>query len=230
LAAAEDAVPLSSRPDGDEKELVTLVLWRHGLTTYNLERRFQGQADVPLNEVGRAQAAGAARYLAAMRPSAIYSSDLSRASATADALARLTGLPVLLDKDLRERSGGSWEGLTAVEIAERYPVERMTWSPPDGESAIAVADRASAALERIADATPDGSLAVVVGHGAAMGLAVARLLDVPSEPRVLGPFGNCHWSVLSRRGTRWRLLEHNVGVLPEPVPDGGRLLDARTRD
>ena len=229
MAAAEDAVPLSSRPDGDDKELVTLVLWRHGLTTYNLERRFQGQTDVPLNDVGRAQAADAARYLAAMRPSAIYSSDLSRASATADALARLTGLPVLLDKDLRERSGGSWEGLTAVEIAERYPVERMTWSPPDGESAIAVADRASAALERIADSTPDGSLAVVVGHGAAMGLAVARLLDVPSEPRVLGPFGNCHWSVLSRRGTRWRLLEHNVGVLPEPVPDGGRLGDARTR-
>jgi hypothetical protein len=41
---------------------------------------------------------------------------------------------------------------------------------------------------------------------------------LPSEPRVLGSFGNCHWSVLSRRGNRWRLLEHNVGVLSEPVP------------
>jgi broad specificity phosphatase PhoE len=220
LAAAEDAGGPSWGSDGNQRELVTLVVWRHGLTSYNAERRFQGQSDIPLNELGRAQAAQAARYLAALRPSAIYSSDLSRAAATADALARLTGLPVYLDKDLRERSGGSWEGLTATEIAERYPVERATWTPPDGEPAIAVADRASAALERIADSMPGGSLAVVVGHGAALGLAMARMLGVPSEPRVLGPFGNCHWSVLSRRGSRWRLLEHNVGVLPEPVPDG----------
>jgi glucosyl-3-phosphoglycerate phosphatase len=83
---------------------------------------------------------------------------------------------------------------------------------------MAVTDRASAALERIADGMAGGSLAVVVGHGAALGLAIARLLGVPSEPRVLGPFGNCHWSMLSRRGSRWRLLEHNVGVLPAPVP------------
>jgi len=220
LTAAEDAAAPSWWPGGDRKELVTLVVWRHGLTTYNAERRFQGQSDIPLNEVGRAQAAQAAPYLAALRPSAIFSSDLSRASATADALARLTGLPVHLDKDLRERSGGSWEGLTESEIAERYPVERATWTPPDGESAVAVTDRASGALERIADGMPGGSLAVVVGHGAALGLAIARLLGVPSDPRVLGPFGNCHWSVLSRRGSRWRLLEHNVGVLPEPVPDG----------
>jgi glucosyl-3-phosphoglycerate phosphatase len=204
-------------PGGDDKHVVTLVLWRHGQTDYNTERRFQGQSDVPLNEAGRRQAAAAARYVAALGPSAIFSSDLSRASATAGALARLTGLPVQLDKDLRERSGGLWEGLTETEIWEQFPVERATWAPPDGESATAVADRASAALERIAESTPGGSMAVVVGHGAALGLAVARLLRVPSEPRVLGPFGNCHWSVLSRRGTRWRLLEHNVGVLSEPV-------------
>ncbi len=220
MSAAEDAAGLSIWPGGDQKDLVTLVLWRHGLTDYNLERRFQGQSDVPLNETGRVQAAQAARYLAALCPSAIFSSDLSRASVTAAALARLTGLTVQLEKDLRERSGGSWEGMTEREIAERYPAERATWTPPDGETAVAVADRASAALERIADGTPGGSLTVVVGHGAALGLAIARLLGVPSEPRVLGPFGNCHWSVLSRRGTRWRLLEHNVGMLPDPVPDG----------
>ncbi len=217
MTAAEDAVAPSLWPGGDNKDVVTLVVWRHGQTDYNTERRFQGQSDVPLNEAGRQQAAEAARYLAALGPSAIFSSDLSRASATAAALARLTGLPVQLDKDLRERSGGLWEGLTETEISERFPVERATWTPPEGESAATVADRASAALERIADSMPGGSLAVVVGHGAALGLAIARVLDVPSEPRVLGPFGNCHWSVLSRRGTRWRLLEHNVGILPEPV-------------
>jgi probable phosphoglycerate mutase len=215
LAAAEEAGGLSIWPGG-ENDVVTLVLWRHGQTTYNVERRFQGQSDVPLNDVGLRQAADAAPYLAAMRPSAIFSSDLSRASVTAAALARLTGLHVQLDKDLRERSGGSWEGLTEAEIGERFPVERATWSPPDGELTQAVADRASAALERIAAGTPGGSTTVVVSHGAALGMALARLLEISWEPRVLGPLGNCHWSVLTRRRTRWRLLQHNVGILADP--------------
>ena len=220
MTAAEDAVAPSIWPGGEESDVVTLVVWRHGQTTYNVERRFQGQSDVPLNEVGLRQAAAAARHLAALRPAAIYSSDLSRASVTAEALARLTGLTVQLDKDLRERSGGSWEGLTEAEIREQFPAERATWSPPDGEPALAVADRASAALERIAASMPGGSTAVVVSHGAALGMAIARLLEIPWEPRVLGPFGNCHWSILSRRRRRWRLLEHNVGMLPDPEGDG----------
>lgn len=196
-----------------------LILWRHGQTAYNAERRFQGQTDVPLNAVGRQQAAWAARHLAALRPDAIFSSDLIRASATADILARLTGLGVQLEKDLRERHGGSWEGMTDTEIREQYPEAHRTWTPPDGETAGAVADRASAALERIADGLPAGTLAIVVGHGAAMGLGMARLLGVPAELRILGPFGNCSWSVIGRRQGRWRLFEHNVGRLPDPVPE-----------
>jgi glucosyl-3-phosphoglycerate phosphatase len=219
LTAAEDAVAPSLWPGGED-DVVTLVLWRHGQTTFNVEHRFQGQTDVPLNEVGLRQAAEAAPYLAALRPAAIHSSDLSRASVTAAALARLTGLSVQPDKDLRERSGGSWEGLTEAEIAARFPAERASWTPPDGETALAVTDRASAALERIAEGLARGSTAVVVSHGAALGMAMARLLEIPCDPRVLGPFGNCHWSVMSRRRRRWRLLEHNVGILPDPVQDG----------
>jgi broad specificity phosphatase PhoE len=223
LTAAEDAPVLSIWPGGETKDAVTLVLWRHGQTDFNRERRFQGQSDVPLNELGLRQAAQAARYLAALQPSAIFSSDLSRASVTAEALARLTGLPVQLDKDLRERSGGCWEGLTETEIAERYPAERANWSPPDGEQSAIVAERVSSALVRIADGLEGGSIAVVVSHGAALGLALARLLGLPEQPseRLLGPFGNCRWSVLGRRRGRWRVLEHNVGILPEPVPDAG---------
>ena len=223
MTAAEDAPVLSIWPGGETKDAVTLVLWRHGQTDFNRERRFQGQSDVPLNELGLRQAAQAARYLAALQPSAIFSSDLSRASVTAEALARLTGLPVQLDKDLRERSGGCWEGLTETEIAERYPAERANWSPPDGEQSAIVAERVSSALVRIADGLEGGSIAVVVSHGAALGLALARLLGLPEQPseRLLGPFGNCRWSVLGRRRGRWRVLEHNVGILPEPVPDAG---------
>jgi glucosyl-3-phosphoglycerate phosphatase len=205
---------------------VKLVLWRHGQTTYNAERRFQGQSDVPLNDVGRQQAARAARYLAAMKPHAIFSSDLSRASETADALARLTGLPVQLDKDLRERGGGSWEGKTADEIRSQFPEAFASWAPADGETAAAVADRSSLAMERIADSLPGGSLAVVVSHGGALGFGAARLLGIPDDLRAIGPFGNCCWSVISRRLGRWRLLEHNVGILPEPVLD----VDAERED
>jgi broad specificity phosphatase PhoE len=194
-------------------------LWRHGQTAFNAERRFQGQTDVPLNAVGRQQAATAARFLAALRPDAIFSSDLSRAAETAAALARLTGLGVTLDKDLRERYGGVWEGKTDTEIREQYPEAFAAWVPPDGETAAAVGDRGSMALERIADSVPGGTLTVVTGHGANLGMGMARLLGIPDGARMLGPFGNCRWSVLSRRGGHWRLQEHNVGSLPEPVPD-----------
>lgn len=216
---------------GEGPEIVRLVLWRHGQTTYNAERRFQGQSDVPLNEVGLAQAEEAAPYLAALKPDAIFASDLSRAATTASTLARLTGLQVQLDKDLRERGAGSWEGLTAVEIAERFPEEYAAWAPPDGETSAAVADRAEAAMHRIADSLTGGGLAVVVGHGGCLSFGAARLLGIGDELRALGPFGNCRWSVLSRRFGKWRLLEHNAGVLPEPVlvteavPDAERPAD-----
>jgi len=198
-----------------------LVLWRHGQTTWNAERRFQGQSDIPLDETGQAQAERAARLLAALRPDLIVSSDLSRAASTAAPLARLTGLEVMLDKDLRERHGGCWEGLTDAEIRERYPEAHGTWTPPDGEPTATVADRVAAALQRtaagVADRGRDG-LAVVVSHGAALRLGMSRLLGIPDElSGVLGPLSNCSWSVLGVRYGRWRLQEHNAGTLPEPV-------------
>ncbi len=197
-----------------------LVLWRHGQTAWNAERRFQGQSDIPLDQTGQAQAERAARLLAGLRPDIIVSSDLSRATSTATPLARLTGLEVILDKDLRERHGGSWEGLTDAEIRARYPAEHASWNPPDGEPSLVVADRVAGALRRIATALTDSDtgLAVVVSHGAALRLGASRLLGMPPEVfGALGPLSNCSWSVLGRRHDRWRLLEHNAGTLPEPI-------------
>ncbi|HEY6785678.1 MAG TPA: histidine phosphatase family protein [Trebonia sp.] len=208
-------------------EAKRLVLLRHGQTIWNAEHRFQGQTDIPLDETGMAQADRVGHLLAALRPDTLVSSDLSRAVATAQPLAKLTGLVVSVDKDLRERSGGRWEGLTDDEIRERYPRERETWSPPDGEAAEAVADRTAAALQRVADSIPPGGLAVVVSHGGALRFGMERLLEIGGQASgVLGPLSNCSWSVLGQhtghqpggdRVTRWRLLEHNAGTLPEPV-------------
>jgi broad specificity phosphatase PhoE len=187
------------------------VLWRHGQTTWNVEHRFQGQTDIPLDETGEAQAEQAARRLATLRPAALFSSDLIRAQRTAAHLARLTGLPVTLDKDLRERAGGDWEGLLDKEIRERYPAERATWNPPNGEPTSVVADRVAAAFTRIADMLADGELAVAVGHGAALRLGMERILGLPAEGvPILGSLINCSWSVLELRDTHWRLNEYNV--------------------
>ena len=222
------------------------MLLRHGQTTWNIERRFQGHSDIPLDETGREQAERAGRMLAALRPDAIVSSDLARATSTAQPLARLTGLVVTLDKDLRERSGGVWEGLTDKEIRERYPKERETWDPPEGESRGVVAERVAIAIRRAADGLPPGGLAVLVSHGAAIRLGMERVLGIPEDADgILGGLSNCSWSVLQfspggangvspgtprggadgqatvspprQRGDRWRVLEHNAGTLPEPV-------------
>ncbi|MGH3281781.1 MAG: histidine phosphatase family protein [Trebonia sp.] len=195
-----------------------LVLWRHGQTNWNVEHRFQGQTDIPLDETGAAQAEYTARRLATLRPDAIFTSDLSRAQQTAAALGRLTGLPVAPDKDLRERFGGDWEGLSDEEIRERYPAERASWNPPNGEPTPAVADRVAGALTRIAETLDDDGLAVIVSHGAALRLGVERILGLPAQGvSVLGPLANCSWSVLSVQRTRWRLLEYNAQTVPEPV-------------
>ena len=100
---------------------------RHGRTAWNAERRFQGQADPPLDEVGRAQADEVAGLLAALRPSVIVTSDLLRATQTAAPLGELAGVDVQVDPRLRERSLGHWEGLTRDEVQERYPDEFADW-------------------------------------------------------------------------------------------------------
>ena len=130
---------------------------------------------------------------------------------------------MILDKDLRERHGGGWEGLNDTEIRERYPERtrpgtRRTASRPP-RSPTGSPPRCSAPPRRVAEqVTGSDGLAVVVSHGAALRLGMSRLLGLPDElSGVLGPLSNCSWSVLGLRHGRWRLLEHNAGTLPEPV-------------
>jgi glucosyl-3-phosphoglycerate phosphatase len=227
--AARDTDAVGAGPGRAPDGLTRLVLWRHGQTAWNAQRRFQGHSDIALDESGRRQARDAAPYLAAMHPSAVYSSDLARAAETAGYLAHLTGLPVQPDKDLRERGGGVWEGLTNAEIRAAYPAEYATWNPPDGEPAPAVAGRVAAVFQRVADSLTHNGLAVLVSHGAAINLGISRLLGLPEQVRVIGPLDNCAWSVLDRRAGAWRLLEHNVGVLPDLAPEPVEVLAAGPR-
>ncbi|WP_242905854.1 histidine phosphatase family protein [Actinomadura terrae] len=196
-----------------------LVLWRHGRTAWNLENRFQGKTDIPLDDTGVRQAHRAARLLAGLQPTHLLASPLRRAADTAEALAAVTGLPVRTDADLTERDGGAWEGLTSREIRERYPEEHKAWQPPGGETSAQVAKRVAAALERAADALPPTGRLVVASHGAALRLGMSALLGLPEDVwKHIGGLSNCCWSVLTElRDGGWRLAEHNAGTLPEPV-------------
>ncbi|MEO3797650.1 histidine phosphatase family protein [Nonomuraea sp. B10E15] len=200
-----------------------IVCLRHGQTLWNVERRFQGHSDIPLDETGMAQAARAASLLASLRPTLIVSSDLQRANDTALALGRVVGLDVAVDKDFRERGGGQWEGLTREEIAARWPDEYAAWEAPDGEPVGDVAARVAAAMRKWAGRLDDDGLLVVASHGAALRLGICELLGLPEELwPALGGLGNCSWSVLQEGRKGWRLLEHNAGTLPEPVNSDDR--------
>ena len=96
-----------------------VICWRHGQTDWNIENRFQGQRDVPLNETGLAQAERAARLLAQLRPDAIVASDLQRAADTARALARIVGLRRATELMMTNRT------LSAAEACEWQIVNRV---------------------------------------------------------------------------------------------------------
>lgn len=197
-----------------------LIVWRHGETAYNAEGRFQGQRDVPLNALGEVQAKAAAQVLAARRPAAIVASDLSRAAATAAALAELTGLTVTYDPDLREIDVGRWAGLLHSEMAAGWPEEVARLAAGEdlrrgetGETVAAVAERAARALRRAAELA-DGTV-VVATHGLAGSVGVGKLVGLPIHPRPLHGLRNCHWATLDRDPDGWRILEWNVGMPPE---------------
>lgn len=205
-----------------------LVLLRHGRTAWNAEHRFQGQADPPLDDVGRAQAYEVAAILAAMRPTLLVSSDLARAWQTAAVVGQAVGMTPVLDPRLRERSLGHWEGLTLTEVAAQYPDEYAEWAAGQdvrrrgGETRIEVAKRAMQALADL----PDAELAVLVLHGGTSMALTNALLGVEQRAHLFAPLANCHWSELvcePRDGAapKWRLRGHNLGapgaVVPLPV-------------
>ncbi|MFZ2749761.1 MAG: histidine phosphatase family protein [Propioniciclava sp.] len=192
-----------------------LVLVRHGETDSNASGRFQGQADIPLNDTGRAQAGAVAARMVEFAPARIVASDLSRAQATASAIAEATGAPLLTEPLLREINIGAWEGKTAAQVALEYP-----WYPdalrsgedfrrsPSGETALEAGARIVRALEAIARAYP-GQTTVVVGHGLALRSGLCQLVGLGhAGTHLLGGLSNCSWTEVEVSG-RWRLVSYN---------------------
>jgi probable phosphoglycerate mutase len=163
----------------------------------------QGQTDTTLSDIGRAQAASLAERLSTLDFDALYSSDLSRAWDTAQAIARRTGHDVIAAPCLRERRFGLFEGLTHAEIAERHPEELARFQSrdpdyivPGGESAREFHARCLGSLVEIAE-RHEGRDAAVVTHGlvldalyrAAHGLSFEVPRPVPLLNASLNGFG-----------------------------------------
>lgn len=161
--------------------MTELHLIRHGQTDWNVAGRYQGQADIPLNTVGLAQARALAERLSGQRFDALFSSDLQRAYQTAEAIAAAVGLPIHALRVLREIHMGEWEGKLLAEVSQGYTQNKSPHSKPQGgESVAQVAARLAQAADSICRAHPGGRV-LVVSHGLALATLVCQARSIPLE-------------------------------------------------
>lgn len=195
----------------------TLFLARHGETDWNLERRWQGHADPPLNATGRAQARALAAVVAGLDIEAVYSSDLARARETAAIAVSGLGLDVRPEPQLREVDVGEWSGLTTPEIDVRFPegMERRRaggtgWN--HGETYEAMGERVERALVAIA-AEHSGGRVLVISHGGPL-RSVRRAAGCPlvDWPRI----ANCDLDEIAVEEGRMRWRDSLRGGLHQP--------------
>jgi len=150
---------------------VELILVRHGQTDWNIERRFQGHTDIPLNQVGIDQARALAATMNGNPIAAVVSSDLSRAAQTASILAENRNVSIIIDQRLREIYMGAWEGRTWMDVKTNLPEEiKELQSNPvysraeGGESLAELTDRLRDFADDMAK-TFAGKTVLVVSHG-----------------------------------------------------------------
>jgi ribonuclease H / adenosylcobalamin/alpha-ribazole phosphatase len=166
-------------------EPTVTVLLRHGQTPMSVQRRYAGRTDAPLTDVGAQQAAAAAKRLASAGLDVIVTSPLRRTVQTAQAVAAVSGAPVVEDDGFRETDFGAWDGLTFAEVQERWPAEITAWladpevAPPGGESITDVNARVTAALDRVLAARA-GQTVLIVSHVTPIKLLVAAALLAPA--------------------------------------------------
>ena len=177
--------------------MTTLLLVRHGETDWNRDGRWQGGSDTRLNELGREQAWALAEELDG-NIDVLYSSDLARARETADIVAAKLGLEVRVDPRLRERSFGSWEGLTMPEIEERFTDAHRRWVAGEGagaEDAEAFEDFSARVNDFLAEVLRlhPGENVLVISHGGSIRVihALAAGVDYVQDHRLIPGVANC---------------------------------------
>jgi probable phosphoglycerate mutase len=199
--------------------MTRVLLIRHGQSEWNADGRWQGQADPPLTDLGRAQAFHAARALGVV--DAIVASDLQRAAETAALLSQELGVgPLVLDPDLRERDAGEWSGLTRQEIDQRWPgyLDGESRRRPDGwEPDEVLLGRASTALARIHELVGGGE-AIAVTHGGLIYVLEGHF-GAPFEriPNLGGRWIEVDDSGLVALGDRVLLIDEDEVTIPDQI-------------
>lgn len=165
----------------------TIIVVRHCEAEGNIKRYFQGHTDGQVSERGKMQLDLLAERMKDIHIDAIYSSPLSRAKATADAINRGRDLPVILDSRLMEINGGLLEGVKWSEFPALYPEQAEDWNlkpwlfhAPKGESMKEVYDRIYAAILDIAKENV-GKTVAVASHGCAIRNLICRAKGLPIE-------------------------------------------------
>lgn len=197
--------------------VTTLYLIRHGATEGDEIKRYKGSIDVHLSSKGVEQISKSSDFImghvkkaALLRRQsylndiygkvsiqgmdktglmAVYSSPLQRALRSANILSEPFGIKPIEVSEIRERSFGVWEGMTFMEIKEKYPDEFAKWtnnplkySPPDGESTLEARDRVINAVEEIIDNhRTDGESIAIVAHGGVNRIILCHFLGIPLE-------------------------------------------------
>lgn len=191
-----------------------VLLLRHGQSTWNAQGRWQGWSDPPLSDLGRTQAADAARHLEDFGLTGVASSDLDRARTTADIVATALGLgPVSVDTDLREYNVGEWEGLTRPEIELRWPDQIDAWrkgrlaATPRGETRVTFLARVEAGLAQVATRANAGETPLVITHG-----GVIRALEQLA--------GGERSAIIDNLAGRWFTVDPGTGLHAGRVVSG----------
>ncbi|HOI63744.1 MAG TPA: histidine phosphatase family protein [Mesotoga sp.] len=197
-----------------------IVFVRHGTTAWNKEKRWQGSSDVPLSDVGRAQARVTARYLLEQFevPEAIYTSDLSRALETSGFIAGEFGKEPIATPLLREAHIGLWSG---VEIEESFKthgrlIQKWRSDPwadmPETESLGELQRRSVGFLKYVEGLYKDGQSIIVVSHALFIKSVLCYVLGMPLQNNYSFNLDNCSISTIraGEGGTGWRLFELNI--------------------
>ena len=198
----------------------SLLVVRHGQSTWNAVGRWQGWSDPPLSDLGRSQAEEAARDVAEVGITGVACSDLARARVTAEIItSALTLPPPTADPDLREYDVGDWEGLTRPEIELGWPEQLVAWregrllATPGGETRARFVSRIVGGLVRLSALEDLGETALVVTHG-----GVIRAAEQVA--------GGERSAVIGNLGGRWFTVDNEHRLVPGEVAN---LLDPEHR-
>jgi len=183
------------QPIGLQPKTRSLVyLARHGQTESNVLGRYAGYSAEPLTETGRGQMSALAARLGLRGIAEIWTSEVARARESADLVGRILAVPVRVDQRLNEMRLGPWEGLTEVEVAQRFPNEHALWCTlPDRlvlegrETLGALATRVTAAVN---DAAHRAHSVLLMTHVAPVRVAALTAMGVPLSSYKLLHVGN----------------------------------------